>query len=60
LCRLASAVSLVGDWALSAKLVDADDIGDDALDVDNLPALKGPGPVPVAAVVRDGVVCPPL
>ena len=56
LYRLASAVSLVGDCARSATLVDADDIDD----VDSLPAMKGPGLALAAAVVRDAVVCPPL
>lgn len=53
---MASAVSRVGDWALSAaKLVDADDTND----VDDIrPALTGRGPE--TAVVCNGVVCPPL
>lgn len=52
---MASAVNLVGDWALSAKLVDGDDI-DDSRDRGVLLPLNGPGVV--LALV--GVDCPPL
>jgi len=52
---LASAVSLVGDWALSAKLVDADEI-DEVL----LMALNDRGPVLAATVAFGAVECPPL
>jgi len=53
---LASAVNLVGDWALSAKLVDADDTDD----AEVLLPVNGPGDVLAAVVTLGGVDCPPL
>jgi len=51
---LASAVNLVGDWALSAKPVDADDTDEVLL------ALNGPRPGLAVFITLGGVASPPL